>query len=459
MPAENKTQFPPLFEVLAECLRDKTLLALKHAPTDPIIFHYSKEIIRYWNKLNFVILHIFKKFSGGIQEAFGKIKRNQSKKALLFQAILFYVSYRMLWEHASTKILLEEIPLTLFSQISGFSIKNYLKYLQTFNWERNLKNLDPINSLSIEAAIPKFFIERLQPVMDINSIIENLRFMDSDVQEGISTIRINLLTSDNGDSTSISEIISFLEQLGVKAHADAHIPYLFHVASNKKRIILQSEFYKSGQIIFQDKASAMVAWLLDPQSTDFLCDLCAAPGLKTSFLAQSSLNMCRIVAIDFHQLRIFEMKTLLNQFKIPNIYLLNADGINPPLRPKIQFDRILLDAPCTGSGTFSVYPDFKWRQTRKFLEQNVYLQEKLLTSAIQLLKPRGILVYSTCSLYPEEGELQILKHLKSLKPLPLPNWLSASYLINNQKVLGSGRLFPAIHQTQGFFIGKYEKSG
>jgi 16S rRNA C967 or C1407 C5-methylase (RsmB/RsmF family) len=85
------------------------------------------------------------------------------------------------------------------------------------------------------------------------------------------------------------------------------------------------------------------------------------------------------------------------------------------------------------------------------------LQEKLLKSAINLLKPSGILVYSTCSLYPEEGEYQVLKILNHLIPMELPTWFSPSYKIDNQDIPGTGRLFPATHHTKGFFIAKFKK--
>ena len=117
----------------------------------------------------------------------------------------------------------------------------------------------------------------------------------------------------------------------------------------------------------------------------------------------------------------------------------------------------MLDPPCTGSGTFLSNPELKWRQSEKFLNQNIILQKKLLRSAIKFLKPNGILVYSTCSLYPEEGEFQILEVLDHLYPLDLPKWFSPSYTINDSIIPGTGRLFPSTHQTQGFFIGKFKK--
>jgi 16S rRNA C967 or C1407 C5-methylase (RsmB/RsmF family) len=139
------------------------------------------------------------------------------------------------------------------------------------------------------------------------------------------------------------------------------------------------------------------------------------------------------------------------------IQFLNADGYTPPFKPQTQFNRVLLDAPCTGSGTFLTNPVLKWRQNKGFLEQNSILQSRLLEAALRALQISGTLVYSTCSLYAQEGELQIMKFLEYLAPLDLPEWLSPSYSIDGAVLPGTGRLFPATHHTQGFFIAKFKK--
>ena len=185
--------------------------------------------------------------------------------------------------------------------------------------------------------------------------------------------------------------------------------------------------------------------------------MCAAPGNKTSLIAQFSNNRAKIIANEFNKERCLFTKQLLLKLNAFNYHLLYTDSINPPFRITPQFDKVLLDAPCTGSGTFLTNPELKWRQNKSFLYQNVSLQEKLLNSALNLLKPKGILVYSTCSLYPEEGELQIIKILEHVKPLGLPKWFSPGYKINGKEIPGIGRLFPSTHRTQGFFIGKFKK--
>ena len=102
-------------------------------------------------------------------------------------------------------------------------------------------------------------------------------------------------------------------------------------------------------------------------------------------------------------------------------------------------------------------PELKWRQGENFLHQNVVLQKKLLNTAVKLLKPNGILVYSTCSLYPEEGEYQVRQIINKLRPVDILQWTSPSYKIEGSSLPGTGRLFPSVHHTQGFFIAKFQK--
>jgi 16S rRNA C967 or C1407 C5-methylase (RsmB/RsmF family) len=199
--------------------------------------------------------------------------------------------------------------------------------------------------------------------------------------------------------------------------------------------------------------------VLSPKRGEFILDICAAPGMKTSLISQYLDNENVMLANEFLLGRTFKMKSLLNNFGVKDALLLNADGISFPIRKEVKFDKILLDAPCTGSGTLRKNPELKWRQNRKFLYQNITLQKKLLESCVNLLKPNGVLVYSTCSLYPEENELIIRDYLNVLEPMELPNWFSPSYKIDEIKILGTRRLFPSIHHSEGFFIGKFKKKG
>jgi len=302
-------------------------------------------------------------------------------------------------------------------------------------------------------------IHHLLTVMEIEFLKSNIDFMNGLENNIKITVRINRLNEQSNSQDLLKYIKNNLKKNKIEFHEDFDISELFWVPLSKKNKVLRNLLYQNGTLIFQDKASAAVIQVLLPRQEDKIFDMCAAPGMKTSLIAQHMNNEGHILAGEFLTTRTKMMRSLFNQLNILNVHIINTDSIIFPIRFQNYFDRILLDAPCTGSGAFLTNPELKWRQNEKFLHQNVVLQKKLLESALKLLKPNGVLVYSTCSLYPEEGEYQILEVIDQLEPLDLPNWFSPSYKINNNSVPGTGRLFPSVHHTQGFFIGKFKKKG
>lgn len=406
-------------------------------------YHYLTEIIRYWNKLQFIAKKTLRSMSKDIDK--------------LDLETCIYATYRFFWEKAQFQSILEEMNSSLNIQNKEQLFKFYNK-LSSFNWDIALQKKTQIDKLSIECAVPSFMIKTLLPVLDYHSIEQNLTAMDSRSRKGISYLRINdLVVPTKSFSEIYSNIIKYFSLVGIKAVPDDIFPEILLVNNIDKGKIVKSEYYKNNMLTFQDKASYSSVILLDPKPKELICDLCAAPGIKTSLIAQQSKGKSTIIAGDFHQKRLHNMVNFLNKSKVMNVDISQWDGIYPPL-VKESFDKVLLDAPCTGSGTFTSNPELKWRQTKKFLDRNVLLQEKLLKSAIALLKSGGTLVYSTCSLYPEEGEHQIQKIMNDQIELHKgPSWLPPSYIIENSSIKGAGRYSPAMHNTIGFFVAKIVK--
>ncbi len=400
---------------------------------NPTIIHYYNEIIRFWNKLNFIVNRSLK---GSISLEVNKISK------------YLYATYRILWENATEKEVIKEIK-----KID----KRFLKRLKTFSWNKALIHKSEKEKISITESIPSFMIERLLPVMEINFLKENVRFMNRAENVTEITLRINNFDKKLNSKELISQISETLNKDKINYRKDSDISHMFWIPLSQKNKVINNPLYQKGFLIFQDKASVTVIKTLSPRQDDKICDMCAAPGIKTSLIAQCMNNKGHILAGDFLLKRIKMMRILLKQLNVINVYLINTDSIVFPIRSHNYFDKVLLDAPCTGSGNLLSSPELKWRQNEKFLHQNTILQRKLIKSALNLLKSNGIFVYSTCSLYPEEGEYQILDFIDYLEPLDLPKWISPSYKINGNTLLGTGRLFPSIHQTQGFFIGKFKK--
>ena len=404
------------------------------------IIHYYKEIIRYWSKLNF------------ITNKTRRSLRNDETLTSLENARYLYSTYRMMVENAKLDAIKSELDI-----IPGSKIHAFLKRLTSFSWKKAFNDKNELEILSIEEAMPSFFIDHLLPVMNIDFLKQTIQHLNDIEKSKYFSIRINNLIGNFSQSVLIQEILESLKQEGVNVRQDSDIPEILLVPNRDKTIVIRNDWYKKGNIVIQDKASAIVVKILNPQPNDFICDMCAAPGIKTSLIAQFSNNRARIVSGEYLPERAFQTNQIFKTLHVQNTHLITADSIEFPIHREEQFDKILLDAPCTGSGTFLSNPELKWRQNENFLHQNVLLQKKLLKRAIKLLKPQGILVYSTCSLYPEEGEYQILEFLSQLKPLDDLKWTSPSYKIDDSVIAGTGRLFPSIHHTQGFFIGKFKK--
>ncbi|MCC2095792.1 MAG: methyltransferase domain-containing protein [Hyphomicrobiales bacterium] len=165
------------------------------------------------------------------------------------------------------------------------------------------------------------------------------------------------------------------------------------------------EGYADGQWWVQDAAAALPARLLDPQPGEWIADLCAAPGGKTAQLAAAE---AKVVAVDRSAERLKRLGENLRRLKL-EADVRASDALAFHGGP---FDAILLDAPCTGTGTIRRHPEIAWNKRQGDLTALTSLQSKLLDRAVTLLRPGGRLVYSTCSIEPEEGEHQIAALLR-----------------------------------------------
>jgi 16S rRNA (cytosine967-C5)-methyltransferase len=170
--------------------------------------------------------------------------------------------------------------------------------------------------------------------------------------------------------------------------------------------------YKTGWFLVQDESSQLVSHLVSPQPGELILDACAGLGGKTTHLAQMMRNLGRILALDIHGGRLERLRENASHLGIQNIEVIKKDVTQSltDLGGK-KFDRILVDAPCTGLGVIRRNPDIKWRRKPEDLPIMAERQGRLLDEVAPLLKPRGILVYATCSLEPEENEKVIKNFL------------------------------------------------
>lgn len=208
--------------------------------------------------------------------------------------------------------------------------------------------------------------------------------------------------------------------------------------------------FRDGHFYIQDAASMLAPHLLEPQPGETVLDLCAAPGGKTTHLAE--LSEATIVALELHAHKI--MPLLENQARLGhgNIRIVVADGKAPPFGS--TFDRVLLDAPCTGLGTLRRHPELKWRVRAEDPARLADEQRDLLRSAASLCKIQGVLVYSVCTFTPEETQGVVEPILGEL-PLEAedgPAWL------NPWKIApGTYRVLPRKGPLDGYFLMRFRK--
>lgn len=228
-----------------------------------------------------------------------------------------------------------------------------------------------------------------------------------------------------------------------------------------------TEAFRAGKISIQDEASQMVPLLADVQRGDAVLDLCAAPGGKTVTLGRASGAGGLVVAADRHAHRLLAMRLQLERLHLRGVRMVELDATQTlPFRRK--FLRILVDAPCSGTGTLARHPEIRWRLKRKYLEELHARQVALLRTALDALEDGGRLVYSTCSLEAEENELAVEEVLSSesgyvrvpraemertIAPHLTPG-ASAASLFDDA---GAFRTFPPEHLTDGFFAVGIER--
>ena len=222
--------------------------------------------------------------------------------------------------------------------------------------------------------------------------------------------------------------------------------------------------FLAGRFTVQDEASQLVVGLLDPQPGESILDLCAAPGGKTTAIAERVGPSGSTLAVDRHPRRLGLVKRAARRLGLHGIRCLPFDAARPldDLAPRGGFDRVLVDAPCSGLGTLRRNPDARWRVQPGDPGRLAAIQRMILKNAAAVLRPGGVLVYSTCTVLPEENEEvanSFLKATKDFSPLA-PNDLPAEVQgINDHTVNQDGylRLLPHLHDTDGFFAARFER--
>jgi len=204
-----------------------------------------------------------------------------------------------------------------------------------------------------------------------------------------------------------------------------------------------SKEFLDGKYVIQDAAGQLVAYMLDSKENERVLDMCAAPGSKTYHIADLMNNKGQIIAVDFYHHRLDLLKNNLPRLGISIVKTICYDSTKlTEILEEESFDRVLLDAPCSGLGVIYRKPDILINLKQENLDGIIELQRGLIDQAVKLVKKGGVLVYSTCTIDKKENEGQII-------------YLTSKY--PEFKLIDSKMILPNKEESAGFFIAKLEK--
>ena len=220
-------------------------------------------------------------------------------------------------------------------------------------------------------------------------------------------------------------------------------------------------FFKEGLYIIQDEASQLVTSIVDPKPGERILDACAAPGGKTTHMAQTMENRGEIYAVDVSKGKLDLIEEMCERLGIKIVKTVKGDAAaSLPVSEGLVFDRVLADVPCSGFGTLRRNPDLKWRRGERDIKRLSELQLSILGNLSAYVKVGGVLIYSTCTVFPEENEEVLEKFLEGHPEFKLDRM---EKLLPEKFHLfirgGYFKTFPPKNRMDGFFAARLIKSG
>ena len=300
----------------------------------------------------------------------------------------------------------------------------------------------------MENKVPDFLYNML--IEQYGEEVSN-KIIDGFGQNRKLTLRINKL------KTTVENVKKVLTDLNIKFSEVSWSEEALIIEGTTKQEILELEIYKNGEIYLQSLSSMIPALILNPQANENILDMAAAPGGKTTQMSAISNNLALITACEKNKIRAERLKYNIQKQGANRVNVLVEDSRK--LDDNFSFDKILLDAPCSGSGTINIF-DEKLNKyfTKELVDRSIKTQKELLQKAIKVLKKGGEMVYSTCSILKQENEENIEKFLKNnqLEIVPIDIELLKDIPLLPSKIEGVITVCPN-ELYEGFFVAKLRK--
>jgi len=311
---------------------------------------------------------------------------------------------------------------------------------------------DPIEKLAIETSHPRWLIERWSNAF---GVAEAAALARANNEPAPVAFRLTAKAIENDGEAQ--RIINELTAAGVELRPSKIAPNSWRVIGHKSALV--RSLTSGGLIYLQDEASQLVGHLLDAQSGDRVLDLCAAPGSKTTHIGALTPR-AMIVAGELYEHRARLLRELAANQGNDSIQCVVADATLDLPFANASFDRVLVDAPCSGTGTLRRNPETRWRLNTSDIAELSSKQGRILAHGAEMVRPGGILLYSTCSLETDENEAVaegFLKEHDGFDQLRLTYALVVDAPADLATASGAVRTWPHRHDVDGFFMIAFQR--
>jgi len=309
------------------------------------------------------------------------------------------------------------------------------------------KERDLTGYLSVQYSYPKWLADKYVGLFG-PEFAESL--LDAGNETPELTIRANTLR------IIPEELVQELKKEGVEAAAGKYVREAVVVKSTVS--VAKLKAFQDGLFQVQDESSMLPVIVLAPQPGETVLDACSAPGGKATHMAQLMQNKGTVIARDVHEHKLKLIDSAADRLGINIVKSELHDAAIPDPPHEKAFDRILLDAPCTGLGIIRRKPDIKWARETKGIESITKLQKTLIQTVSEALKPGGVLVYSTCTVLPEENEEIVRSFLENNRDFIEDN--IAPFLPDTLAVYARGgmlQIYPNRDGVDGFFMARLRR--
>ena len=336
-----------------------------------------------------------------------------------------------------------------YAALVNGALRNLIRAREAGSIQEPDRAASAVRYLSIEHSVPENIVKRL---IEAYGEEEAERIISFRPREHWETVRPNLIDMDDG------AFEQYLTRRGWEWKKGL-VPHSYHVL--RAGDLPSDPDFRRGLFTVQGGSSMLAAEALDPRSGSLLIDACAAPGGKASLLCELMQGTGRVYAYELHAHRVELIKSTARRLRLYNMRPVQADATVLREDNVGAMDGVLLDAPCSGLGVMHNKPDIKYRLKETNIEELVDLQRRLLDTCCQYVKRGGALVYSTCTLLPEENAGQVDEFLKRHPEFTLDvqgKWVPEA--LRGDFVDGKLQLLPGKHpEIDGFFIAKLIRRG